>query len=667
MTHPQSFSRPQYRADIDGLRAIAILSVLFFHAYPDSLFIRGGFVGVDIFFVISGYLISSIIFRGLEHNTFSFFDFYARRIRRIFPAVAIVLLGSIVAGFFLLTSYEFEDLVRETPYAAFFAENWRLYTSTGGYWDTATELRPLMHFWSLGVEEQYYVFYPLLCAVLWKIGSRRLLACLIFAFIVSFGLCLYDSANDSIRAFYSLHSRFWELLAGGILAYIEIKWPNYKKGWFGVTDLNQSFDNAVACIGGLFIVCSILLLSQSGDFPGWKALFPVLGTVLLIGAGNKTVINSLLANKCFVFIGLISYPLYLWHWPLISIARNNLSGVLPTGTLMVAILVLGFVLAYLTYILIERPMRSRRATWQMCLVLALVLLVLTVGLKTLIRKSEAVSSYVHSGLPDVLQPVFYEASKSSKTDSDCENKFGKGNSVCKKLSDSPKALLWGDSHNYTLWNYLDRENLQPDIYLVGSPALVIFENTYRFKDGKPDIESFEITNRIWRKLSTSPEITTVVLRGFWSSYLSVGGLLSEKYPKLDGTALEQQLWKDTFAKLAKLGKSVILVLDNIDVEYNPLNKYFLPRRISLQRKENVDDVYVSYAEINSSHLATREFLKNEALRWSNVTVLDSWTELCDFKGCYLAKNGVPYYKDDDHLSIYGNALVWQLIQKQLEK
>ena len=161
LINPRSFSRPKYRSDVDGMRALAILSVLIFHAYPSSL--PGGFVGVDIFFVISGYLISSIIFRGLTLGTFSFFDFYARRVRRIFPAVTVVILSSFLLGFFFLTPFNLEELIEESPYAAFFLENWRLYVTTGGYWETATELKPFMHFWSLGVEEQYYIFYPLIC------------------------------------------------------------------------------------------------------------------------------------------------------------------------------------------------------------------------------------------------------------------------------------------------------------------------------------------------------------------------------------------------------------------------------------------------------------------------------------------------------------------------
>lgn len=392
----------------------------------------------------------------------------------------------------------------------------------------------------------------------------------------------------------------------------------------------------------------------------------MLGTFLVIAAGSKTVLNTLLANKLFVFIGLISYPLYLWHWPLICIARNNLSDALPTGILMISILGLSFVLAYLTYILVERPMRSKRATLQMCVALSIILLIQTVGLKTLIRKSETIDTYIKSSLPTNVQTVFFEAPESSEIDSLCAKKFGEGYSVCKQLSDNPKVLIWGDSHNYLMWNHFYKENLQPDVYLVGKAALVIFEDAYRLKAGTADMENAKLTKNMWTVLSNSPDIKTVVLRGFWSSYLTVDdGIASTKYPNLNGIALEQQLWKDTFSRLAELEKNVILVLDNIDVDYDPLDKYFLPRRFHLTKHENTESVLVKYKEINQSHIRTREFIKQEALQWSNITVIDSWDALCNKEGCYLAKNNIPYYKDDDHLSIFGNALVWALIQEKI--
>ena len=412
LTTPQSFSRPKYRPDVDGMRALAILSVLFFHAFPESL--PGGFVGVDIFFVISGYLISSIIFRGLTLGTFSFFDFYARRVRRIFPAVTVVLLGSFVLGYFFLNPNDLKDLVEESPYAAFFLENWRLYVTTGGYWETATELKPFMHFWSLGVEEQYYIFYPFICFLLWKVSAKRFLLSLLVMLTISLVLCLYDTYNDPVRAFYSLHSRFWELLIGGVLAYVELQWPQYKEK-FGLV----SKDNLISALGVALILLSIIFFEEGKDFPGWRAIFPTLGSVLIIAAGSEAWLNKyLFSNRIAVFTGLISYPLYLWHWPFISIFRNNLAGDTPQGWLAVILIACSFVMAYLTYALIERPMRSRKATWQMVVCLVVVLALVSLGFKTALRKSDALNqAYLYSGLDETVQEALKKPNRSERSDS----------------------------------------------------------------------------------------------------------------------------------------------------------------------------------------------------------------------------------------------------------
>lgn len=192
-----------YRPDIDGLRAIAIVSVVIFHTFPTQF--PGGFVGVDVFFVISGYLISTIIFRSLEKESFSFLDFYARRIRRIFPALAFLLLGVILLGSLFLTPEEFKNLGKQTIYGSAFGENIFLIRHSGGYWDTATEMKPLMHLWTLAVEEQYYIFYPLLCWILWKV-KKRVLPVLCVLWLVSFGFDLYQSQTSYCCFLFSPYS-----------------------------------------------------------------------------------------------------------------------------------------------------------------------------------------------------------------------------------------------------------------------------------------------------------------------------------------------------------------------------------------------------------------------------------------------------------------------------
>lgn len=654
---PQSFTRPKYRADVDGMRAFAILSVLFFHAYPDVL--QGGFIGVDIFFVISGYLISGIIFRGLQHNSFSFFDFYARRVRRIFPAVGVAILGAFVLGFFFLTSYELEILIKESPYAAFFLENWRLFTQTGGYWDAGTELKPFMHFWSLGVEEQYYIFYPLICFVLWKFSRKTFLASLIFMFAVSFGLCLYDTANEPIRAFYSLHSRFWELLVGGILAYVEIQWGDVKSRLSSLT-INQSA-NLASIVGLAFLLVGLVCFKEGVNFPGWQALFPTIGSVLIIFAGEKAWLNRVvLSNKVVVFIGLISYPLYLWHWIFICTFRNNLAGELPTGWLMLVTIALSFLMAYLTYNFIERPMRSRKATWQLVTVLTLCLLILTLGLKTAVRKSETLQSILYAGDSVLVAEMIDKIPHVNQRDSVCEAKFGENFTVCRATAEKPSVLIYGDSHCHLMWKYLYKQNNLPSFYIVAGDGTMVFDGVYSKKT-----EQFVIDeqHKVWEVIRNSPEIKTIVLRGYWSSYYT-RDLISNKYPSLTVTELINQSWRDLFFELHELGKNVILVLDNIDVDYDPIKKCLSVQRVSLGEKPG-NECVVPYEDILQSQYETRAFLKDEAKKWDNVTVVDSWESLCTEKGCYLAKDKIPYYQDNDHLSPYGNELLWPYIESAI--
>lgn len=659
---PQSFSRPNYRPDIDGMRALAILSVLIFHAYPSSL--PGGFVGVDIFFVISGYLISSIIFRGLTLGTFSFFDFYARRVRRIFPAVTVVLLGSFVLGYFLLTPYALEELIEESPYAAFFLENWRLYVTTGGYWETATELKPFMHFWSLGVEEQYYIFYPLICFLLWKVSAKRFLTSLVLMLLVSLGLCLYDTANEPVRAFYSLHTRFWELLIGGVLAYIELKWPEYKKNCVTIGG-NEFINNALSILGLSLIVFAICVFEEGKDFPGWRALFPTVGSVLIIAAGTKASLNKyVFANKTAVFIGLISYPLYLWHWIFICIAKNNLAGDLPDGILMIGFIVASFLMAYLTYALVERPMRSRKATWQLILILVLVLALISLGTKTLIRKSQTLQNMLYSGLPIEVQETLRDLPRSEERDVECENLFGQGHSICRSTVKNPRILLFGDSHNHIMWKALYRQENLPGFYIVGSGGSVIFDRaTLIGGDGKPQIERMERVSQVWDTLRRNKEIDTVVLRGFWVGNLR-SQLISEKHLNLSGEELLKQLWRDTFEELYSLNKHVILVLDNIELSFNPLTKCSPIQRINLSTNTE-EKCSVRIEDIDQDQIKIREYLIQEAARWKNVKVFDSWEALCKNGFCNMNINGKPMYRDENHLSVYGNALVWQKLQHYL--
>lgn len=338
---------PTYRSDIDGLRAVAVLSVIAFHAFP--VWLKGGFIGVDIFFVISGYLISGHIFESLENGTFSIRTFYAKRIRRIFPALSLVLLACLAFGWFALLTDEYEQLGKHIAAGAGFVSNLILWQEAG-YFDTTAAVKPLLHLWSLGVEEQFYIVWPLIAWACWKL-RLNLLVTILLLLGVSFALnTTYAIANPTLD-FYSPLTRFWELLAGAALAQAERERVNAVGALTG---------NVQSVLGAGLLIFGLWFITAASVFPGWWAGLPVAGAVLLISAGPNALINRyLLSNRIAVAIGLISYPLYLWHWPLLSFA-HIIESDMPARNTRVVLVALTFALAALTYFLVEKPLRFGR-------------------------------------------------------------------------------------------------------------------------------------------------------------------------------------------------------------------------------------------------------------------------------------------------------------------
>lgn len=335
----------KYRADVDGLRAVAVLCVMVFHAFPSML--KGGFTGVDVFFVISGFLITTIILENLAAEKFSFLEFYTRRVRRIFPALLVVLIACLVAGRFALLPDEVAALGRQTAAGAGFVSNLLLW-SEAGYFDTDAIRKPLLHLWSLGIEEQYYIVWPLLLSSLWKTGKKNLVRITTLIGIASFALSAWQAKTNPVAAFYSPLTRFCELFVGSGLAHLSIVRGDKLK--FGRGHV-QSF------VGLAMLGVGMFLITKDRQFPGFWALLPTLGAALIIAAGAGAWPNRrLLANRAMVFIGLISFPLYLWHWPLLSFA-TIINDEFPSRSVRAGLMVLSIPLAWLTYRLVERPIR----------------------------------------------------------------------------------------------------------------------------------------------------------------------------------------------------------------------------------------------------------------------------------------------------------------------
>ena len=341
-----------YRPEIDGLRAVAVVPVVLFHLAPDL--VPGGFVGVDVFFVISGFLITSIILREKEAGTFTLRRFWMRRVRRLFPALAAVLLTTTVAAWFILYEPEWRALGSQLLAVLLLVANVHLHRETGDYWGPASEELPLLHTWSLAVEEQFYLLFPLLILLLLALGTRTLLPTLALGTLASLAFCIATTPADPSAAFFLLPARAWELLLGCLLAAWHWRRPRAIGG--------HALAGALALLGLAAIVTSCVLLTGE-NFPGSRALLPTAGAVLVIAgtASGRGPVHRLLSLPPFVFTGRISYSLYLWHWPLIVFWKLSIIGDVSTPRHAIPIFLLSFAAASLSYFMVEQPFR--RPAW----------------------------------------------------------------------------------------------------------------------------------------------------------------------------------------------------------------------------------------------------------------------------------------------------------------
>lgn len=380
--HPEpTTSAGSYRPDIDGLRAVAILLVVVFHAFPTAL--PGGFIGVDIFFVISGFLITRYLEAAMTQQRFRFLWFYHRRIVRLFPALILVLVSCFAFGFLVLLDDEIERVGRHVFASVALIQNFML-IAEDGYFDTASRLKPLLHLWSLSVEEQFYLLWPLVLLLCVKPSGVRILipSVLIFA---SLGISVWLSTDAQVYAYYGLVTRFWELGCGGALALLvspsRALWINDESmarlrlspvcGWVTQAFRGAFVANVLGVLALTGLVASAVLLNETMPFPSWIALAPVSCTAVILLLGSRVaILRTCLGHRWMVGLGLISYPLYLWHWPILSFLEI-IEGDIPHPDARLLALLLAIGLAWLTYVLIEQPIRTygRSRPWWSALLL----------------------------------------------------------------------------------------------------------------------------------------------------------------------------------------------------------------------------------------------------------------------------------------------------------
>ncbi len=464
MTSPSSPALA-YRPDIDGMRAVAVLSVMAFHA--DARLVPGGFAGVDVFFVISGYLISAMVISGLVQRDFSVARFYGRRLARLAPALVIVLAATWVLGWFTLLPTEYEEVGKHIAAGAGFVSNIALWQEAG-YFDSNASLKPLLHLWSLGVEEQFYLLWPAVLMLAWRMRIN-LLSVIAVVGAASFAVNVVTVGSDPSAAFYLPPSRFWQLLAGAALAYVTLArqahpvlpLPRWWPAWRVALPAWARWGRDVACVALLVVV---LMTLDSAHYPGWWAVLPTIWAVVTIAAGPEAPFNRIvLGRPGMVFVGLVSYPLYLWHWPLLTLARLVESSD-RTWQLAGPVFAVAALLAWLTYRFVERPIRSVQR-WHMS---ALVPAGLVLALAAVGAGGAAVHAWGRELPPRFPAEVQYLADFEYRYDGpyrerrcylmpdqdreafapDCVD--GGGGSA------GPLVVLWGDSHAAHLYPGLQR-------------------------------------------------------------------------------------------------------------------------------------------------------------------------------------------------------------------
>lgn len=652
----EHLTHPKYRADIDGLRAIAILSVVGFHAFPH--WFKGGFIGVDVFFVISGFLISTIMIGSLERNSFSFVEFYIRRINRIFPALLLVLVATFAFGWFALLSDEYKQLGKHIAGGAGFISNYLLWNESG-YFDSVAETKPLLHLWSLGVEEQFYIIWPLLLWFAWK-QRLNLLTIAIVVGIISFALNIGKVRGDAVAAFYSPQTRFWELMAGSILAYttrhksdIFSQFKCRLETWLGKIGYAQApeangktLHNVQSVFGAVLIAIGVLVITKERLFPGWWAVLPIFGAVLIISAGAQAWVNRVvLSNRVLVWFGLISFPLYLWHWPLLSFARI-LQSKTPSGEIRVAAILISIVLAWLTYKLIEKPIRfgkhSERKTF------ALIALMIVVGLVGYgCYKKEGLGFRVKQ---NDIQLKQFEWNKLYNASVECRGKYI-GDDYCNitNINVAPDAAIIGDSHaNHFYWGLSEYYKRKGDnlLNLGAGGCPPFFEIDMGGENTSPNC--YRRTKPLYDYILNSKDIKTVYLAFWHDAYFADNLIFTDKLHLInekDNYKFVLDALVRTIEILDSKGKKVVLLYDMPDLKID-IKDCFLIRPINLKNPCKLDK------SIFENDFARYQSLVADLKEKTSVKVFDTHQYL---EGNFpVDKNGIPTYRDHSHLSINGS-------------
>lgn len=651
-----------YRPDIDGLRAIAVLAVVFFHANMGDW--AGGFVGVDVFFVISGYLITSLIIKEKTSNTFSYKEFYERRIRRLLPPLIPVLIFACSYAWIFFLEEDFKDFSQSL--AAFFGfnANWHFLNETG-YFDAPAELKPLLHTWSLSIEEQYYLIFPAILILLMKYGKALRIGFIVAMLGTSLLFShLWISQGQNEVAFFSILSRFWELMLGSLLA-------------IASTDKPKAYLIALLMrvVGLAMIFIAIFSYTDETPFPGLNAILPTLGALLVIWAGaqQKDPVYLALGSFPMRWIGKFSYAFYLWHWPIFVFIRIYWDN--PPDEYLEIGMGIAFLLSALSYFLIEQPIRqkkwlpSRKAAYLFFTTsfIAFVALgaagIITKGLPQ--RFPDDLSerlSLIQKGEKDE-NPRSKQCFSTTKDHYDDPSRF----CMFGDQDATPSFVLWGDSHADALMPALDITAKDQGLsgYFTGYSGCVPLPGAIIEKAPNHGCDHF---NEVVLEFIKEHNIKTVVLHARWNAYINGYFPTSQDHKTQDSVQLQlPEGYDDHDTYFIERFSTLINQLSGLNIIVigpTPVQPVRVPQALAkdviLRRASQTNwTTFKAYKDWNTPITSIFE----DYAAQGKITYIDPSEAVCQNKSCDLLTEGRPIYKDDDHLSTTGAMLITpQLIQ-----
>lgn len=631
----------KYRPEIDGLRAIAVLSVILFHLQVAGF--AGGFIGVDVFFVISGYLITGIILQDYNVGQFTFADFYKRRIRRIMPLTVVVYAFTLLVSYLLFFSEQYKSINHVLKSSLLFVSNFLLLRKPG-YFDPSMQENPFLYTWSLSVEEQFYIFFPLGIYLLLRYVKGGYKYGLVAIAVLSFIANIIVTAHNPQKAFYWPHTRAWQLMCGAILATGLVK-----------TTSKQWLNNLLSIAGVLMILAGVILFREGIVYPGWNAVLPVVGACCIIyGAASGTVVNKLLASRPMVFVGKISYSLYMWHWPIWVFASFLVIG--PLSLVQKAMLIaVTFIVSYTSYRLVEQPFRSKKAAanpftiWGIAgsSVLLLLLALLFINNHDGISRAEKANyDAALNSKGDKIWKELHKLEAANKKDFTQLQPYRLGADTS-----APTFLLWGDSHARALAPGVDvvaRENGTAGYVLCASSCPPLLG--LRFVDDIAGLQAFNENSLLF--IAHHPEIKTIILCARWTSYYTDPYIVADKFElsnvKPDQPLSQQRLFwtglSATINRLNELGRNVI-VIEPLPELKTTVNEMLVIKRMFGASSKDFSESQSSFAAAN------QDFLETMRDRCRGVTLLNLSGAL--YNNSPLITDSLAVYRDRNHLSEMG--------------